>query len=80
MRNFFASSPSVKPSFVFDGEISASPASLVNGISALATLELNGPTIAITELSAMNVLTFCAPAAGSWMPWTASSSRLGSSL
>ena len=43
VRSFFASSPTVNPSLVFDGEICTSPASLVSGISDFATLELNGP-------------------------------------
>jgi hypothetical protein len=53
---------------------------LASGISDLATFELNGPTIASTAGSAINVCTFCAPCAGSCLPCTASSSTDASSL
>src|SRR5581483_7217226 len=76
-RSAAASGPTVRPSATVEGAICASPASFVSGISDFATFELNGPTIASTLGSPMNVLTFCAPAAGSCFPCTASSSRSG---
>src|SRR5256886_11264950 len=58
---------------VLAGLICARCARLLIGISALATLELNGPTTPSTAESLTNCCMFCAPFCGSCTPLTASS-------
>src|SRR5437660_1497792 len=64
---------------VLAGLICARCARLLIGISARATLELNGPTTPRTAESFTNDWRFCAPFCGSWTPLTASS-RLETSI
>src|SRR5947199_5590018 len=58
----------VRQGFVLAGLIWARGAWLVTGISALATLLLNGPTMPATRASPTSPVTFCAPTAGSNEP------------
>src|SRR2546425_12912499 len=58
---------------VLAGLICARCARLLIGISARATLELNGPTTPRTAESLTNCWRFWAPFCGSWTPLTASS-------
>src|SRR6266576_1761705 len=64
---------------VLAGLICARCARLLIGISARATLELNGPTTPRTFESLTNCWRFWAPFCGSWTPLTASS-RLETSI
>src|SRR5438876_1726107 len=64
---------------VLAGLICARCALLLIGISARATLELNGPTTPRTFESLTNCWRFWAPFCGSWTPLTASS-RLETSI
>ena len=79
-RSLAASGPIVNPSLTVDGLICASPASLVIGISAAATLELYGPRTASTLGSETNVRTLATPCCGLCTPCTASSSCTASSV
>ena len=63
----------VRHSLVLDGLIIARGAALATGISALATPELNGPTMPRINLLEIIAWTFCAPLAASCAPLTASS-------
>src|SRR5437868_15453086 len=63
----------VRHGLVFAGLIWTIEARFVTGISALATLELNGPITPSTLLSSTKAAMFWAPLAGSWTPATASS-------
>src|SRR6266571_251704 len=58
----------VRQGFVLAGLIWARGAWLVTGISALATLLLNGPTMPATRASPTSAVTFWAPTAGSCRP------------
>src|SRR5215470_14076584 len=80
LRIASASAPLVSVGFVFDGLICASCRLFVRGISARATLLLNGPMTPSTALSAPNVWMFLAPCAGSCTPLTASSSTSASNV
>ena len=51
----------VRQGLVFEGLIMVNPASLATGISALATAELKGPTIATTALLLIRSVTFWTP-------------------
>src|SRR5450759_1862963 len=63
----------VSEMFVFAGLHWTRPAAFPIGISAFATLELNGPTTPMTDASLTSVWMFLAPCCGSWTPLTASS-------
>jgi len=63
----------VKPGFVLAGLHIINPAALLTGISAWATLELNGPTTPMTVGSFARVWMFFAPCCGLCTPFTASS-------
>ena len=63
----------VRVEFVLAGLHWMRPASLLTGISALATAELNGPTTAKTDVSLTSVAMFLAPWSGLLTPFTASS-------
>src|SRR5690348_17183585 len=63
----------VRHSLVFDGLIIASGALLATGISAAATPELNGPTMASSLVFEIICWTFWVPLVGSCLPLTASS-------
>ena len=66
----------VRHSFVFEGLIIARGPWFAIGISARATFELKGPTIARTLGSESICWTFCAPFCGSCTPFTVSSNGL----
>src|SRR5438132_13560196 len=70
----------VRHGLVFAGLIWTIEARFVTGISALATLELNGPITPSTLLSSTKAAMFWAPLAGSWTPATASSRFFTSSV
>src|SRR5438445_10962024 len=63
----------VRHGLVFAGLIWTIEARFVTGISALATLELNGPITPSTLLSSTKAAMFWATLAGAWTPASASS-------
>src|SRR6266849_2023724 len=63
-----AASDLVRHGLVLAGLICARGAWLLMGISALATLLLNGPTTPTTSASPTRAVMFCAPTAGSCVP------------
>ncbi len=70
----------VRSGFVLAGEHCRSPASFETGIWTLPTLELKGPTTAMTAASDTSVVMSLAPCCGSWTPLTEWSRTKGSTL